>query len=947
MTSTLEALLDAPSPLDATTRAEFEDDFQHQSTAFLSAARKRAKHGLTHSRLRSVYWRLFLQLLDGQDMGRWLEELRAHRREYDELLRRYNVRPATLVDRQGQQPADDASATANNSNTAILPNPLTNPVPLAPLSPPALPAASSHPAAADLKINNPLSTASSSPWQQYFHSTELSVTIKQDLDRTYAESGFYQNDGVQQLMLNVLLVWAKCNPQYEYRQGMNELLAPIVLTVFKDNRNANWQDGLLGELLDRRFAEYDVWALFNKLMTVMAPFFAKIDSHSNAKAYLRPRAQDTNDLLFPAAPSTPSSQSPILLKCHHIHHTLLAQHDPALYKHLNSQDVQPQLYGLRWYRLLFAREFHVVDVCTVWDVLFSQEDGRRRSGVGSGGGGGYLMADYFTVAMLFYVRGHLLQGDNTACLRRLLTFPPVEDMRALIDRALFFTAPQQSQRGPTSTSTSGGAAGVDLPSVQQEHIAIQKFIAEYGNELENSYLDDPLEQIKRSGHAKAALLAGGINKLRSKASGGQHKTMPAAGSSIAVVAPAPLQHSQSASSLSQAPHSSSTSPSASFAASPTSNASLVSPRLAATATAGTGSVQSSAITVPFLAALQQDMGEKLHSVIHTLTAEYGRVHRTRTKLQSNEAGIDSRVELSGAKVEDEIRAQEKERAVREEKQPHDTLNISVELEDAHRLNGHSALPPAAISPQSTATTTPTSAHSAASFDLQLLSSSLADLKHIADVLLGRLTYTPQSVLTTPESEFDVDSVLRPQSAGSVRDAATNALSPTASHVFFAPAVVEDPKARLAQLLSEKEAREAKEQQQQHQIQHGALHMQHFSPSANHHHSSDHALPHSSAHSSHSQYHPALPFPSVKRNSLSVIPQSHSANLHSEPSSASPLSAPIRPTSSLPPPPLLPASTGPSLFDSTSGASGVASSNSSARALLTSLLGGEKRSVFED
>ena len=917
MTSTLEALLDAPPPLDATTRAEFEDDFQHESSAFLSAARKRAKHGLTHSRLRSTYWRLFLQLLDGRDMSKWAEELKAHRRAYDELLRQYNVKPSTHEDGQRQRSDEQAAASAAATNSSIPPNPLTNPVPLSPPSPP-VPAIASPTTASDLKINNPLSTASSSPWQQYFHSTELSSVIKQDLDRTYAESGFYQSDGVQQLMLNVLLVWAKCNPQYEYRQGMNELLAPIVLTVFKDSRSASWQDGLLGELLDRHYAEHDVWALFNKLMVVMAPFFAKIDSNnsngSSSKPYLRPRAQDTNDLLFPAAP-TPSSQSPILLKCHHIHHTLLAQHDPALYRHLKSQDVQPQLYVLRWYRLLFAREFHVIDVCTVWDVLFSQEDGRRHSGVG---GGGFLMADYFTVAMLFYVRGQLLQGDNTACLRRLLKFPPVEDMRALIDRALFFTAPQQSQRG-TTAAVSSGAAGVDLPSVQQEHIAIQKFIVEYGNDLENSYIDDPLGPLKHAGHAKVVMLADGINKLRSKASGAQFKTMPAAGA-VPVVAPsAPLQHSQSASSLTHSPLSSSTSPS------PTSASSHSAASLASSRASSSTASHSSMNTVPLLSALQHDMGEKLHGIIHTLTAEYGRVHRARTKLHNGDNGSDVRVEMSGVKVEDEIRAQESERAERKEQQSPDGLNISVELEDAHSMNGHSIVPQPTSSP-SAASGPSSNVATSASFDLQLLSSSLAEIKHIADILLGRLGYTPQTVHAAAEEEFDIEAAQRPPSAGAVREAAHSALSPSASHVFFVPPVVDDPKARLAQLLSEKESKEQQQQQQTSASHTGA----------------DHLPPHSSA-----RYSPALPFPPVKRNSLSVHPQPRSAaSSQSEPSSSSPLSAPIRPSSSLPPPTLFSASTSPSLFDSTASAS-VAGTNSSARALLSSLLGGEKRSVFEE
>ena len=950
MSSTLESLLDAPPPLDATTRAEFEDDFQHESAAFLSAARKRAKHGLTHSRLRSVYWRLFLQLLDGKDMSRWTEELRAHRREYDELLRKYNIKLSTHEDAQRhKQHHDLTSTTTNQPNPAIPPNPLTNPIPLSPSPPPSSttpPLTTPATTTTDLKINNPLSTASASPWAQHFHLTELSGVIQRDLVRTYADSPFYTSDAIQQLMLNVLLVWGKCNPQYEYRQGMNELLAPIVLTVFKDSRaSGGWKDGVLGELLDRHWAEHDVWALFNKLMLVMAPFFAKIDSNNSSdttsKPYLRPRAQDTNDLLFPAPP-VPTNQSPILLKCHHIHHTLLAQHDPLLYKHLNSQDVQPQLYGLRWYRLLFAREFHVIDVCTVWDVLFSQEDtassggssgggsGRRGSGMGISGGG-FIMADYFVVAMLFYVRGQLLQGDNTACLRRLLKFPPVEDMRALIDRALFFTAPQQSQRG--TAASGGGAGGVDLPSIQQDHILTQQFIADYGSELEASYLsyDDPLGPLKRTGQAKAAKLADGINKLRNKASGSQHKTMPVAGTVPIVTMSAPLQHSSSASSLTHPPTPVSTAASSISSSSPSSSAtSLLSPRpVSVTSTTALNSLQPSPYTVPYLTALQHDMGDKLHHVIHTLTAEYGRVHRARATPHSADKNNSARVEAAGVKVGDELQAQERE-VVREEKQSKDGLNVSVEMDDANGMNGHTLLSLLGPPPPYTADSSSV-ASSAANFDLQMLSSSLAELKHIADVLLGRLSYTSHNVSSAAYLQTDLDTPSRPHSAGGVRDTAGSAQSPTASQVFFAPATVDDPKARLAQLLSEKEAKE----------------LQQLSSTTNSsHHSSDLTSSQPSPH-----YKPTLPFPTVKRNSLSVIPQSRTAAFLNDPATNSPSSAPIRASSGLPPPPVLSVSTSPpSLFDSSgSGSGGVVGNggNNSARALLSSLLGGEKRSVFED
>ena len=44
---------------------------------------------------------------------------------------------------------------------------------------------------------------------------------------------------------------------------------------------------------------------------------------------------------------------------------------PQLYAALTEKEVQPQLYLLRWLRLLFGREFHLSDSMLVWDALFA------------------------------------------------------------------------------------------------------------------------------------------------------------------------------------------------------------------------------------------------------------------------------------------------------------------------------------------------------------------------------------------------------------------------------------------------------------------------------------------------------------------------------------------------------------------------------------------------
>ena len=47
------------------------------------------------------------------------------------------------------------------------------------------------------------------------------------------------------------------------------------------------------------------------------------------------------------------------------------QADPALHLRLGELGIEPQLYLLRWLRLLFGREFHFEDVKLLWDAIFA------------------------------------------------------------------------------------------------------------------------------------------------------------------------------------------------------------------------------------------------------------------------------------------------------------------------------------------------------------------------------------------------------------------------------------------------------------------------------------------------------------------------------------------------------------------------------------------------
>ncbi|KAL0308289.1 UNVERIFIED_CONTAM: TBC1 domain family member 5B [Sesamum radiatum] len=87
----------------------------------------------------------------------------------------------------------------------------------------------------DLVIDNPLSQNPDSMWGRFFRNAELERMVDQDLTRLYPERGsYFQTSGCQSMLRRILLLWCLKNPEYGYRQGMHELLAPLLYVLQVD-----------------------------------------------------------------------------------------------------------------------------------------------------------------------------------------------------------------------------------------------------------------------------------------------------------------------------------------------------------------------------------------------------------------------------------------------------------------------------------------------------------------------------------------------------------------------------------------------------------------------------------------------------------------------------------------------------------------------------------------
>uniref|UniRef100_A0A8B9QKT6 TBC1 domain family member 5 n=1 Tax=Apteryx owenii TaxID=8824 RepID=A0A8B9QKT6_APTOW len=364
---------------------EWEELFVNNN--YLATIRLKGINGqLRSSRFRSVCWKLFLEVLP-QDRSQWIKNTSELRTSYNKIKEIHITNPR----KAGQQ---------------------------------------------DLIINNPLSQDEGSLWNKFFQDKELRAMIEQDVTRTFPEMQYFQQENVRKILTDVLFCYARENEQLLYKQGMHELLAPIVFILHCDHQafshasEAAQPSEEMKVLLNPEYLEHDAYAMFTRLMKTAEHWFSTFEHDSQ---------KEKDAMITPMPFARPQDLGPsiaIVTKVNQIQDHLLKKHDIELYMHLNRLEIAPQIYGLRWVRLLFGREFPLQDLLVVWDALFADSITLN-------------LVDYIFVAMLLYIRDALISSSYQTCLGLLMHYPPIGDVHSLILRALFLRDPKKNPRPVT------------------------------------------------------------------------------------------------------------------------------------------------------------------------------------------------------------------------------------------------------------------------------------------------------------------------------------------------------------------------------------------------------------------------------------------------------------------------------------------------------------------
>ncbi|GAB5353922.1 hypothetical protein AAMO2058_000075700 [Amorphochlora amoebiformis] len=247
-------------------------------------------------------------------------------------------------------------------------------------------------------------------------------TITADVDRTYQTLELFRDERQKKMLTRILVVWAVENRDIGYRQVVSQILAIIVMALHKDYHSAtnqpkndtsrvpsymsfeeisSWESPndsgnlkdyppLIFRLLDPEHTEPDSYSLLCKIMRTLHRRFGggwgegKMGGGAEAREVACVEAS-----------------------LHRVHHELLKDVDEELYMCLQGENVLPQLYLIRWMRLLFAREFCIDQVFILWDAIF--ED--------------LAIVEYLCVSLLEVSRTRYLNAASNGCLFQELLRP--------------------------------------------------------------------------------------------------------------------------------------------------------------------------------------------------------------------------------------------------------------------------------------------------------------------------------------------------------------------------------------------------------------------------------------------------------------------------------------------------------------------------------------------
>ena len=190
---------------------------------------------------------------------------------------------------------------------------------------------------------------------------------------------YNKNETHADVIERILYIYSKLNKDVNYVQGMNELIAPIYFSFFRDN------NVLEEKKVDIENIEADSFWCFSNLIGEIKNIFIK------------EKDNEEDGIFF------------IINKFE----KLIESYDLELYNLFKNNNVSFIHISFRWFSLFFSQDFLMPDTLRLWDIFFCEENK-------------LYFVYYFSLGLLIYKKNILINKDFYGIVKELQNLEDVD-----------------------------------------------------------------------------------------------------------------------------------------------------------------------------------------------------------------------------------------------------------------------------------------------------------------------------------------------------------------------------------------------------------------------------------------------------------------------------------------------------------------------------------------
>ena len=252
----------------------------------------------------------------------------------------------------------------------------------------------------------------------------------------------FKQEKIQQILINILYIFAKKNKDIGYRQGMSDLCAIFLYVIYKqkflDPSFIEDKNTFLFYLLysNNEFLEHDTYSLFSRFMIKGYMHFFLYNDEKYLNGDLS-KVDNEKKKLLKKDEIKNSNDSELKKRIYLVYYHEFPLVDKQLYQFMVDK-IEPEVFIVRWFICAFSREFTLPQLLELWDlILLEQFLVDKNSKKKDESNHYYKFVDYIVLSMLINIKNLImLKKTNSELMSFLMKYPKNIEAKNIYMKAL-------------------------------------------------------------------------------------------------------------------------------------------------------------------------------------------------------------------------------------------------------------------------------------------------------------------------------------------------------------------------------------------------------------------------------------------------------------------------------------------------------------------------------